>query len=484
MIRRIYFTLLVIALLSISSSVWGDAVTTLLEEGIYAEETKGDLDEAISIYQKIIDGNEGNPANIAKAYYRLGTCYLKTGDGAKAEEIFKEILARFSKQEEIISAVKAQMSRLDILQLEPEPWSDDETCCYSVKSMAGMEIGKNIWTIINAVIDGNDIWRIENYLTLPADGIQRFTRVDVNRDNFLPVSGVVKSAKGEKFRGVYEQDHVQLTIDSAILKSGKTIPVSGIVYDHEEIAHLLRRLPVKDGYSTSLSVFSLQSGNTEKFKVRIKGMETITVPAGTFDCYYIELEDSSGEKRKVWFSADDKKYLVKVENPVILELERIAQVSREEREVFNDDEFKLSMSAPRGWYFVKSAISTPYKMILQIITPEINSSVMFIINAHGGIIKKESFRSLVEQEVNSLNGFFRNYTVRPSSRISGEIEGLPTISSIADYDDNDKKMVEYRTYILGDSNIYAYVIRTEDSNFNSSKQEFDSVIQSFYVEEN
>ena len=42
-----------------TSSVFSANVSTLLEKGIYAEETKGDLDEAISIYQKIVDKNTG-----------------------------------------------------------------------------------------------------------------------------------------------------------------------------------------------------------------------------------------------------------------------------------------------------------------------------------------------------------------------------------------------------------------------------------------
>ena len=67
--KKIYIVIWLISILIFSSSILAENISTLLEEGIYAEETKGDLDEAMTIYQKIIDENAGNSANIAEAYY-------------------------------------------------------------------------------------------------------------------------------------------------------------------------------------------------------------------------------------------------------------------------------------------------------------------------------------------------------------------------------------------------------------------------------
>ena len=51
--KKIYIVIWLISILIFSSSILAENISTLLEEGIYAEETKGDLDEAMSIYQKI-----------------------------------------------------------------------------------------------------------------------------------------------------------------------------------------------------------------------------------------------------------------------------------------------------------------------------------------------------------------------------------------------------------------------------------------------
>jgi tetratricopeptide (TPR) repeat protein len=98
MAGRFWLTLWAIGVFFAVSPAWGEPVSLLLEKAIYTEETKGDLDEAIGIYQKIIADNKGRRFRVAKAYYRLGACYLKKGDNIKAEETFKELLIRFPDQ--------------------------------------------------------------------------------------------------------------------------------------------------------------------------------------------------------------------------------------------------------------------------------------------------------------------------------------------------------------------------------------------------
>ena len=494
MIKKSLIILLLFTILAFNSSAWGNTVSTLLEEGIYAEETKGDLDEAMTIYQKIIDENAGNSANIAEAYYRLGTCYLKRGDDARAIEMFKELLTGFREQEEIASEARAQLVKLNALEgsdqmdkpleIGPAPWETGETSWYSVKASTGAEIGKRITTIKDAVIKGNDLWRIEHYLAIPIEASQLFSRVDALKEDFTPVSGSLKGREGGigyNNKAIYEKDHIQFDIDSQGVKSKKEIPISNIVYDHDQLNMLLRRLPIKDNYSASFSFFMLHSGKVSKLQLRTMGQETIRVSAGTFDCYYIELEIDSILKYKYWISADDRKYGVKGESRIILELDKVAQVTTEEPEKFSDKEFGITMSAPKGWHFIKSSIVAKYKMILQVLPPELkgNTSVLFLINEHGGLITKDGLRTTMEEDANVVKQIFMNYSVHPESWKASLIGGLDALSFSADYDEKDKKMVEYRTYIIDSSRVYAFVIRTERTTFEGSKPEFDSIIQSF-----
>ena len=54
----------------------------LLQEGLYAEQTEGDLDKAIEIYGQVIAEAGPSQRAAAKATYQLGMCYLKKGEEA------------------------------------------------------------------------------------------------------------------------------------------------------------------------------------------------------------------------------------------------------------------------------------------------------------------------------------------------------------------------------------------------------------------
>jgi len=76
-------------------------------------------------------------------------------------------------------------------------------------------------------------------------------------------------------------------------------------------------LPLSAGYSTTLRTFDLnelavrpQSSNKEKLtQVMVVGLERVTVPAGTFDVYKVELTSAAGgsNKQTVWIAKDSRK---------------------------------------------------------------------------------------------------------------------------------------------------------------------------------
>ena len=49
----------------------------LLQEGLYAEETEGDLEKAISLYEEVLEQYKDVERLAARATYQLGMCYLK-----------------------------------------------------------------------------------------------------------------------------------------------------------------------------------------------------------------------------------------------------------------------------------------------------------------------------------------------------------------------------------------------------------------------
>jgi hypothetical protein len=477
--------LLAISTLLCTSSVWGENVSTLLEQGIYAEETKGDLDEAMMIYQKIIDENTGNSADIAEAYYRLGTCYMKTGDDTKAIEMFKELLTGYREHEEIAWDARDQLFKLNALdeedqtvtplELGPVPWESGETCWYTFGTPVIENYGKMILSIRDVTINGNDLWRMEDYVIISGEGQSQFFRIDVLKKGFKPFSSLLKGVLGNKVK--YGKDRIQLDIDSLGTKDTKEIPINNVVYDSNQVEYLIRLLPLNESYSTSLSIFNPAIGNIMKVEVRTTGIETVKVPAGTFECYCVELVMDS-VKVKLWISTDDKRYLVKydVGAQALMELEKVEQVSKDEPEVFNDSESGRTMSAPAGWHILKSSVTGPLKMLLQIVPPELKAESSFFVIQHFGPLP--TMQNILK-ELGTIKQVYKNITLRPESWVYGEINGLPSSTFIADYDKEDKKMVLCRTYILDKQELCVFELKIEKENFDEINTDFDSIIQSF-----
>jgi TonB family protein len=487
--RRSFMFLLVISILLFSSSLWGEDVSTLLEKAIYAEETKGDLNEAMRIYQKIIDENAGNSAKIAEAYYRLGTCYQKTGDDSKAIDIFKKLLARFRKQEEIASAAKNQLAKLNALDEEQQinkplelgrvPWEAGETCQYNVKTPAGVSAGKVFHSVKELSKDGNDLWRTEDTIAIPMYDSQIYLRSDALKEGLNPVSSIMikrgMAAMSSDYSALYKKDHIQFTNAE---KDKKDIPVGDIAYDSQQNWEIIRRLPLAENYSTSFNAFDLQSGKIMNIQLNITGKEIVTVPAGTFECYSLKLDYDSIIKAKMWVSTDVNKYITKLDGKgYTIELEKITHVTVEEPVLFKDSGFGISMSAPHGWHFVKSSRNEPFKMLLEILSPELKAVLVLVVAPHYGTLS--SLQDINNASEKILAQVYKNYIRRPESWVYRNIGGLPSSTFVADYDSDNKKMVQYRTDILDKQEVSVFELHVEKEKYNEIKTDIDSIVQSF-----
>src|SRR6476619_2343716 len=74
----------------------------LLEKGIYSEETKGDLDAAITIYQQVVAEMKAGQSLAAQAQFRLGQCYLKQSKTAESTAAFKKLIHDFPDEKDLV----------------------------------------------------------------------------------------------------------------------------------------------------------------------------------------------------------------------------------------------------------------------------------------------------------------------------------------------------------------------------------------------
>ncbi len=89
----------------------GKSPAILLQKARYAEETEGDLDKAIELYQQTIDRAGQVQRIAAQATYQLGMCYLKKGEKKKAAEYFG-LVSNYPTQKAIVEKAKQQLKEL------------------------------------------------------------------------------------------------------------------------------------------------------------------------------------------------------------------------------------------------------------------------------------------------------------------------------------------------------------------------------------
>ena len=77
--KKITILCLLVSFLIVPFAV-AESPTVLLKQGLYLEETEGDLDKAIEIYKQVLTQAAETERLASRATYQLGTCHLKKGE--------------------------------------------------------------------------------------------------------------------------------------------------------------------------------------------------------------------------------------------------------------------------------------------------------------------------------------------------------------------------------------------------------------------
>ena len=104
----IFVTFLVLCPLS----AWAQSVEQLYQDGMHKEEILGDLQAAISSYQKAVEQASRNRQTAAQAQFRIGRCYEKLGDTNAAVKAYRRLLQDFDDQTEVTAEARTRLAAL------------------------------------------------------------------------------------------------------------------------------------------------------------------------------------------------------------------------------------------------------------------------------------------------------------------------------------------------------------------------------------
>ncbi len=112
-IARFRAAVFAVVVMAISSPGFSQSVSGLLQKGIYTEETVGDLDAAIKIYEAVVVEAEANRSHVAQAHYRLAMCYEKKGLKQEAVTALQKLVEQFPNESQVLSQARAKLSALE-----------------------------------------------------------------------------------------------------------------------------------------------------------------------------------------------------------------------------------------------------------------------------------------------------------------------------------------------------------------------------------
>lgn len=105
-------TVVLAVLLVFTPVVLAIPASELLEQGIYEEETTGNLAVAIDIYEQIVEDPDTTDAYMAQAYYRLGLSYSKLGKQDEATSAFRKVIEEYPDQANIVMLSTSNLNSL------------------------------------------------------------------------------------------------------------------------------------------------------------------------------------------------------------------------------------------------------------------------------------------------------------------------------------------------------------------------------------
>ncbi len=193
------------------------------------------------------------------------------------------------------------------------PWSSQEEASYSLIDDDGAEVGQGVLTIQRE----GERFQLSQRYTSPTNTDE--TTAIVNATTFAPIEieRTIDGERGELHTVVnYLGGIAEIVRTSDEDNSSEQINVPENAYDNASALFLWRTIQFSQGarsaYTNALTA-ELQRPSLIDVSLRVTAREEITVPAGTFDTWRVEVT-LSGQRQYAWYGAEGTRPLIKYDN--------------------------------------------------------------------------------------------------------------------------------------------------------------------------
>jgi hypothetical protein len=459
-------------------------LTELLERGIYAEETVGDLNQAIAIYSKIVKDDKAQRPEVAQALFRLAVCHSHLGHEDKSDQLFHQLIDEYSDQTALVAEARKLVTP-DSIALGSIPWKSGEVAFYDVKRSGGGKIGAAAFSTNETLVDGRPAWKLSTYTSVLISGQTDYTDTYVTRDDFTALSGNSFNPTSGQNRIDYKKSGLHV---SSLVKGKKTandIALDQPYYNDLQMHNAIRRLSLKSGYQTEFTLFIQGSTLALNARLAVKGLEKVGTPAGNFDCYRVEIKAYQQSKlmqeMTYWISTTPDKQIVKIlSSSITYELTAVAN-RNDQPLVYQKQSLNLSLTVPQGWMPLEIEPMQPeHDMWLALIPDESHTFTLLAatqrVKASSDDKNEKRVARIVDGDIKALSSALPGFVLRPDTRVKLAVSGASAERFVADFEADNKPMVEYRTYILAPSGLFWFTFRTERDIFNEKRAGYDAIV--------
>ena len=191
----------------------------------------------------------------------------------------------------------------------PKPAVDLRPGTYNYKASLAVQGQEIPLTVKTDIKEENGAWTVNETAQTPGGPIVDVSTIEKG-------SLLLKRRFIQQGQMTIEMDIAPNQLTGKMTMNGQVTPLAvdpggALFADGAGAFEVIASLPLTDGYSLSFRNFDLQKQKPQIKQLKVLGSESVTVPAGTFDAYKIEIvaADNEADKQTVWIDKGSRKVL-------------------------------------------------------------------------------------------------------------------------------------------------------------------------------
>ncbi|QEG36496.1 DUF3108 domain-containing protein [Bythopirellula goksoeyrii] len=433
-----------VALVTVAAPANAATASELLEKAIYTEETVGDLDQAIKVYEQVVAEGKAVEKVAAQAQLRIGLIYAKQGKTDKATAAFQAVIDNYPQAEDVVAEARKHLPREP--QLLPVPWGAGDELLMEMQLPNGMGVGQQIYRVSAIEKEGQPHWECQTWQTVVINGQLGKSRVLINKETFAPIESTWKHSMLGQATGSYGKNEVVIQLSNET--DSTTLKFKGQVFDNEQAAEMFRLLPLKEGYKTTAQIISTLGTTLIPLEIDVTKLETLEVPAGNFECFRLELNIG----QTFWISTDEHRYIVQFRGGGVT-----ARLSEIRDSPFTDstnvEEPSFSVTLPPNWFaYTPSGGEKDASPTTTIIDPDSIANTRIEAGPLEPIRSKfDSPESWLKESIEKYRNETVDFKLDEKGIETTSIGGRPAASAIFQFKEGKKSMTARRITIFGET---------------------------------